>query len=164
MIRSSILALALLAAAPALAQPAHRAMRLEVTPAACVDEARVREAVASHLGYDPFVDDAARGVTVAASVEEDGALLVIVVAVDAEEPNEASRRELSSPVSQCDTLLDVAGLSIAIAIDPTLVDPAPEPVPEPSPEPSPEPTPEAPVPEPSPEPAPDPGPAVSGAL
>jgi hypothetical protein len=139
----------------AAARPPRVALRLEYTRGAgaaeaCPDERGVRGAMAARLGYDPV--SAAPGAlpTVRISVTRQAGGFVAV----AEKRDPGGRVEWTRPAlvdGDCRHLIDVLGLSIAIAIDPGALGPGPsaailsmEPAPPASPPASPIATPAAP--------------------
>lgn len=132
--------------------------------ASCPDEAALRHAVASRVGYDAFFPWAPRTVVVAI-VRRDGAFVATVDLVD-ESGIDHGAHELHSR-GACADLLDAVALAVSIAIDPrsilappaAKVDAAPLPESPPPKTPSPEPTPTvatSPPPEPPPPAVPPP--------
>jgi hypothetical protein len=86
----------------------------------CGNEARLREAVAARLGYDPFFPGAGR--TIVASIRrEAGGLVGNVELLDAA-GLVRGQRELRAPLAQCSELLSGMALAISIAIDPSSLD------------------------------------------
>ncbi|MEO6420140.1 MAG: hypothetical protein ABIP39_12060, partial [Polyangiaceae bacterium] len=84
----------------------------------CPDEASMRRAVASQLGYDPFDDQASTSVE-ASIVRKDDRLLGRVEVV---RPNAApGKRELSSRDADCEHLASAMALTISMAIDPMVI-------------------------------------------
>jgi hypothetical protein len=136
-------ACALLYALSARAQ-APRTARLEYTRGAgalhCPDEAALRGAVASRLGYDPFRADAPR--TITAAIARAGAALRAVVKLSDASGKVTGTRQLSSEQNDCSELLGAVTLAISLAIDPQsqlrapAIEPQP-PVPTPPADPSP---------------------------
>lgn len=123
----------------------------------CADEASMRQAVASRLGYDPFRVVADTTLTADVS-RENGVFHGHVKLVDASGV-ERGARTLESRAGDCGELTSAMALSMSIAIDPvSVLSPTPATTPN-APEPEP---PRAPEPEPprAPEPPPRPPPAV----
>jgi hypothetical protein len=107
---------------------------------ACPDEAAMRRAVASQLGYDPFDDQASTSVEASILRKDDR----LFGRVDVVRPHESSgKRELSSREVDCEHLASAMALTISMAIDPMVISrpppaaaPLPPPVATPSPPPS----------------------------
>jgi hypothetical protein len=114
----------------------------------CPDEAAVRNAVASRLGYDPFVDDGPRTVTARILASGRG-LRYEVALLDGAAAQRGGKRELSTPGGDCGELASAMELAISIAIDPMVATRAAPAPPPPTPQPQPQP------------PAPPPPPAVA---
>jgi hypothetical protein len=110
----------------------------------CPDEAALRKAVATRIGYDPFFPWATR--TVVASIETRGPEHVATLYV-VDEAGIAHGSRSISQVGPCADLLDALALSIAIAIDPDAAMPMPTTS---APAPAPPPAPAAPPPVPAP--------------
>ncbi len=108
-----------LAAAPGVAH-AFSTSRLEydLGPGAetCPAEPEVRANVVERLGYDPFVESAARTIVVRiARIDEN--LKATVELVDAV-GSRRGRREFSAGADRCGELVSALALSISIAVDP----------------------------------------------
>ena len=82
----------------------------------CPDEARVRQAVAARLGYDPFV--AWAKTTVHAQIVREGSLLRGRLFLADAENRARGSRELTAPADRCDELVAALALAISIAVDP----------------------------------------------
>ncbi len=114
----------------AIAAPSARMHYTRGTGAeSCPDEASMRRAVASQLGYDPFDEHASTSVE-ASIVRKDDRLLG---RVDVTRANAApGKRELSSRDADCEHLASAMALTISMAIDPMVISrppPAPAPAP-----------------------------------
>lgn len=127
----------------------------------CPNEPSLRRSVAAHLGYDPFVPEAALHVTARITSSRRG----LRGTVTARERGEVvGEREIPSPTADCVELARALALAISVAVDPFSLtrgsappdeprDPAPpEP---PPPDPVPPPAPPAPLPSASDERAPE---------
>jgi hypothetical protein len=122
----------------------------------CPDEEALRKAVASRVGYDPFVA-IARTTVVAEIARSNGVYVGHVLLID-DRGVTRGRRDLSSNAASCETIFETVALAISIAIDAEEAPEAPAPsAPSPASPPAPAPTP-APVPEPAPALAPSPSP------
>ena len=82
----------------------------------CPDQAVVRRAVASRLGYDPFFPSSDKTI-IARVLREPGRLKGQVELVD-EHGAQVGLREFSADPEKCDDLIRAMALSISIAIDP----------------------------------------------
>jgi hypothetical protein len=122
----------------------------------CPDEAALRAAVSTRLGYDPFMLDASS--TLFAEITRTAAGYHARVKLEDESSATRGARDLDH--ARCPDLVDAMALTISIAIDPkSLVGPVaadPEPAPTPLPVPVPVPVP---VPDQAPAPSPAPSPA-----
>ncbi len=121
--------------------------------AACADEASLRRAVATRLGYDPFRPVADNAVSV--DVRRVGPRFVAHVKLIDADNQERGDRELQSKSDDCGDLTSTLALTISIALDPlSLTRPPPDPAPPADPPPS---TPDLPPASPPPaSPAPEP--------
>lgn len=90
----------------------------------CPDEAALRKAVASRVGYDPFFAWAEKTIVASLLRAEPKGFVARVHLVDSAGVEHGSR-ELRSDQT-CADLLDAAALAIAIAIDPLLLVPVPQ--------------------------------------
>jgi len=115
---SAIALAASLAAAPAAyAFPTSR-LNYERGPGAehCPEEPTVRKAVADRLGYDPFVEAAAK--TIVARVLRVADRLEADVELVDQLGHPQGSRKFSTDAARCDELISAVALSISIAIDP----------------------------------------------
>jgi hypothetical protein len=119
--RLSTIALAALLAAPrALAFPTSRLIYERGAGAEhCPAEPIVRGRVADRLGYDPFVEEAAR--TLVARVFRVGDRLEADVQLVDQLGKRHGSRHLATDTGRCDELISALALSISIAIDPERV-------------------------------------------
>lgn len=127
----------------------------------CPDEAAVRAAVSTRLGYDPFSPDAQA--TLFAEVTREASTYHARIKLVDDANVVRGARELDHTGPRCADLVDAMALTISIAIDPrSLTGPAPEPEPAPAlptaPAPAPVPGPAAPPPAAAAAPAPVPVP------
>ena len=90
-------------------------------PAGCPDEAAVRDAVSSRLGYFPFDSRADRTVRARITSAGAGAGLRAEVALVAPNGEVTGGRQLSTPTGDCAELASAMELAISIAIDPLVV-------------------------------------------
>src|SRR5580658_7755914 len=90
----------------------------------CPDEAALRKAVASRVGYDPFFAWAEKTIVASLLRVDPKGFVARVHLVDGAGVEHGSR-ELRSDQT-CADLLDAAALAIAIAIDPLLLAPLPQ--------------------------------------
>jgi hypothetical protein len=127
---STVALAALLAAPPAFAFPTSRLI-YERGPGAehCPAEPTVRGAVADRLGYDPFVEEAAK--TLVARVFRSGDRLEADVELVDQLGKRHGSRHLSTDAARCDELISALALSISIAIDPERAQDAEDVVPPP---------------------------------
>ncbi|MFK7991407.1 MAG: hypothetical protein AB8I08_35650 [Sandaracinaceae bacterium] len=94
----------------------------------CFDEEALRAAVATQLGYDPFVVEADREVHVAVLSPEEGP----EIRIELQEPDhERTERTFTGAPGECEPLREAAVLAVCIAIDPTGFSAEPEPPPAP---------------------------------
>jgi hypothetical protein len=114
-----ILALLLcsLCSIPARAQTESVKLDYAVTPGteACPDAQAFRDAVAAHLGYDPFAASGKR--TVRARIQKSGTRLSGTVNLEDDAGQTLGSKALES--SQCDDLVSAMGFAVAMAIDPS---------------------------------------------
>ena len=109
--------LAALLAPAALAFPTSRLVYARGPGAEqCPDQAAVRDAVASRLGYDPFFPNSDKTI-VARILRDEKGLRGQVELVD-EHGAQLGLRELTAEADQCAELVRAMALSISIAIDP----------------------------------------------
>jgi hypothetical protein len=119
-VKPRILVACLLCAGPASAQ---RSADLIYTRGAgaeqCANEAGLRSAVATRLGYDPFARPGPKSGTVSASIGRvaDGTLQA-VVRLDSPSAAADAQRELQSAADDCDELAAAVALTISILVDP----------------------------------------------
>jgi hypothetical protein len=113
-------------AAEAEAQPAQRTARLVYDRGAgaepCPDAARIEEAVAARLGYNPFVDQSELLLRI--SVSATGERLSARIEVRRGESG-VGERVLDGPADDCRELAESVVLATSIAIDPTALSRAP---------------------------------------
>jgi hypothetical protein len=115
----------LTAAQLALATPSARLVYSRGPGAeSCPDEAALRKAVASRVGYDPFFPWAEKTIVASLLRVDPTGFVARVHLVDSAGVEHGSRELRSDPT--CADLLDAAALAIAIAIDPLLLAPAPQ--------------------------------------
>ena len=150
----------MLASASAEAAPSARLVYVREKGAEdCPDEAALRAAIVTRLGYDPFLPEASA--TLFATISRDPNVFHGRVKLVDESKVARGARDLDHP--RCADLVDAMALTMSIAIDPrSLSGPVPSPTPTPTPldvpVPEPEPVPVLAPPSPPPIPAPDPRP------
>ena len=133
--------------------------------AACIDETRVREAVAERLGYDPFERPSSAATQVAVTVDASSSSLSADVAVG------NAHRALRSPANKCTDLRASIALTLAVLFEeappaapeaaPLATTPSPPSAPAPSPPPVPAVTPGSAPPPSASLPRPEPSPLVA---
>jgi hypothetical protein len=122
------LAAGLLLAAPALAEPPPRPVRLSYAGLpGCPAEGALREAVRARLGRDPFRDDAPRSIV--ARVEKGGRKLTGAVELREADGKVAGARKLTAAEGDCEELVASMALAISIAIEPEIALRPPPPAP-----------------------------------
>ncbi len=99
----------------------------------CAEESQLRQSVAEHMGYDPFVEQADHEVVVLLRKRESG--LAATVEIRDGQGKLEGKRHLTSAGTGCEELSKAAALAVSIALDPLLQnaaekppDPAPSPV------------------------------------
>ncbi len=119
--RVTLLLLATLLVAPRLAragaderEQAHLTYTHDADLERCPNERELRDAVGARLGYDPFVEVAAREVGVTVTRRGGG----IVGTLSLKGPR-AGQREIVSPRGDCHEVVDALAVAIAIGIDPS---------------------------------------------
>jgi len=111
----------------ALAQSAPAPIRLQYQrgPGAetCPDEAQLREAIAAHLGFDPFADQGKRVLEI--TVERVDSNLMARVTIVGENGTAAGERVLRSSSPECRDLAAVVTLAVSMVLDPLAGESAP---------------------------------------
>lgn len=146
-----LIALLLLAGSrSARGEEAHAALVYDPGPAelSCPDARAFRHKIEARLGYDPFVAEDARKVSVVFRSRND-ALVAEVMWSGASSSSQARTRTFEGRRGACEELAEAVASATAIAIDPSRLVPPPAPAP-------PTDAPVAPAPSPAPAPAPPP--------